>query len=209
MSTRLHAVLTAGLERKAVEREPEDVSVKFEEIPKVLAWAKKQGKMAMRGTKWSSFFLTKAVVERCKELYSKEGVDTVNAAIVYYMDLNDYLTAAAKDRSDPDVKRIKQALLAQQERAMRVADAEKYLARAAKQRKEDNEMLSCVVAGGGKCNVESGTSREQVRVNNGGPSYDELYPPATIQYYEGVVQPVRRDFPESLWDDAPSGAKKV
>jgi hypothetical protein len=64
----------------------------------------------------------------------------------------------------------------------------------------DQEQVNCAVTGGGKCNFEMGTSNEQVRINAGGPSYDDLYPPKTIDYYKSVVKLAEpKDFPKSLW----------
>lgn len=194
-----------GLQRNATVERGEGVGVAFEDIPKAMKWAESGGKEAMRGQEWNSFYLAKAVVERCKQLYGKEGNEKVNAAIVHYMDINDYLAAAAAKRDDPVVQRVRQALLADRERVQRVRNANNYLERAELKRKEDSERLPCPIAGGGKCNFEPGTSREQVRINDGGPSYDQLFPPETVKYYKRVAKPVNEGFPASLWSD---GVKK-
>lgn len=208
MSNRLHAVLSAGLQQRATAEKSakvEDLGVAFEDYASVIAWAKGGGKKAMKGQKWregASFYLLKAVVERCSELFGDEGEGKVSAAIVYYMDMSDLLTFVATNEKDPVAKRVRRALRAQKEWRAQADEAREYLVRAEKQRKHDAEEVNCSVAGGGKCNFQLGTSNEQVRINGGGPSYNELYPAATIAYYTEVLKLAKpTDFPTSLWRD--------
>lgn len=206
MSSRLHAVLTAGLQHRAATKNAggvEDVGVNFNDYGTVISWAQGTGKDAMKGLEWKNggaFYLLKAMVKRCGELYSANGPERVSAAIVYYMDMDDLLTFAATDPKDPVAMRVQQALQAHREWQSQANEAKVYLMRAEKQHKYDQEQVNCTVAGGGKCNFSLGTSNEQVRTNAGGPSYDELYPPKTIAYYKSVVELAQpSNFPPSLW----------
>lgn len=206
MSNRLHVVLSAGLQRRAAAANAggvEDVGVDFQDYGSVIAWAKGDGKKAMKGHEWrdgGSFYLLKAVVGRCEQLYGAKGEGRVSAAIVYYMDMSDLLTFASADSEDPVAKRVQRALRAHGEWQAQANEAREYLQRAEKQRKHDDEEVNCRVQGGGKCNFEMGTSNEQVRINGGGPSYAQLYPADTIAYYKELLTLAKpTDFPPSLW----------
>lgn len=197
--TPLHAVLAAGVAR----RQTANVSVQFADHKKVVEWAKNKPEFAQQ--EWGGFYLLKAVVARCEELYGEEGIDKLNAAIVHYTDLLDLMTFWQKMRThvdDPTIQRVQTAFYVDAVAKSELKDAQAYLAAAEKQRLEDAEPAQLRCEGGGKCKMDLGTSRGTKREQDGGPSYDQLFPPANIQYYKGVINRVLKkgyNFPRSLW----------
>lgn len=197
--TPLRAVLAAGLAR----RQAANVSVRFADHKKVIEWAK--GKPAFAGQEWGSFYLLKAVVAKCEELFGAEDAEKLNAAIVHYVDMLDLMTFWENKDSqatDPTIQRVQQAFYVSDVARAQLQEAQQYLAAAAKQRTEDDEAVSLRCEGGGKCKMDLGTTRGSQREQNGGPSYDQLYPPQNIAYYEGVITRALTkgyDFPPSLW----------
>lgn len=211
MPGRLHTVLSAGIQQRAVaERHAKvrDVGVASEDHANVVWWARNSGRGGMKNLKWEDgpeLYQLQALVQRCEELFGDRGRERVSAAILHYMDANDKRTATAvrhKERLPPRMsrspvaERVWQALRDRKEWLSKAEEAQHYLARAKRQLESDNAETA-------------GISRGTLRENNNGPSYEELFPNSIQEYYRSVLRLADpTTFPPSLWPDAPPPASR-
>lgn len=195
----LRTVLAAGV----VHRQAANVSVKFADYKKVVEWSNDKPEFAQE--QWGDYFLLKAVVARCEERFGVEGRAKVDAAIVHYTDILDLMTLFQIEKvrgGDPVIQRLRTAFSVDTAAKVALADAQDYLAAAEKQKLEDAEPATLRCDGGGKCKMDLGTSRGAKREADGGPTYEQLFPTESIDYYNRVVNRVLKrgyDFPASLW----------
>lgn len=156
----------------------------------------------------SALFLVEAVLARIDQVYGREGIERVEAAINFYLDEQDILTvlSALDNPSDspPNARsvalRVQRAIMNETLRQTEEEEAMKIVQDAIKKEREGDEIVSTKCQGGGKCEITMGRTRRSMEEENGGSTTTETKNYALINARETVQRgEERRSFPTSLW----------
>lgn len=165
-----------------------DVSVAFSDFRRVLKWTEQRKEF--QDEEWNRLYLLKALVAKNEHKFGGMSQDKVNAMIVQSLDMDDVLTVndPAYD-GDPTVDKIIAAAQAEGALQAEEREAARYLRKARRQKREDDEAVMTTCKSGGKCTLDlmstRGAQREQ---KEGGQTYDQMYPPADIKAAEELVR---------------------